>query len=59
MPISNRDDPPSHCGSGLARDGITAVGLTDRTDPIASKPAPTKTTTTRCDLNPPSSSVVD
>ncbi|KAB0486538.1 hypothetical protein F7Q95_20175 [Pseudomonas psychrophila] len=30
-----------HCGSGLARDGLTAFCLTDRIVCIASKPAPT------------------
>ncbi|HBP50619.1 MAG TPA: hypothetical protein DD669_22770 [Pseudomonas sp.] len=59
MPISSRANPPIPCGSGLARDAITAVGLTGRGARIASKPAPTKTTTSRCDMNSPSSSVVD
>ncbi|MCH4884383.1 hypothetical protein EQV96_15570 [Pseudomonas sp. TMW22080] len=30
-----------HCGSGLARDGLTAFCLTHRIVCIASKPAPT------------------
>ena len=33
-------EPP--CGSGLARDSITAICLTDRAARIASKPAPTR-----------------
>ncbi|KAB0485549.1 hypothetical protein F7Q95_21950 [Pseudomonas psychrophila] len=33
--------PWVYCGSGLARDAITAVLQSDRGDSIASKPAPT------------------